>query len=101
MLNDYTIPIDHGQGSMKLQKLLKTLNKYLNAEGQQKREKDEGLSEVLKKLKKKELKLQERIEAEKDEDERRILEQEMLIVHGQREKGIALLSEIRGRGQGD
>jgi len=84
---------------MKLKKLLKKLNGYLQEDHQQKREKDEGLSKVLKKLKKKEMKLKRDIEDEKDETERKLLEQELLIVHGQREKGIAMLSEMRGRSQ--
>jgi len=82
---------------MKLKKLLKKLNDYLHEEEQQQQDRDEGLASVLKKLKRKELKLQEEIEAEMDELERKFLEQELKIVHSQREKGIRLLSEMRGR----
>ena len=84
---------------MKLKKLLKKLNDYLHEEEQQQQDRDEGLASVLKKLKRKELKLQEEIEAEMDELERKFLEQELKIVHSQREKGIRLLSEMRGRNQ--
>jgi len=82
---------------MKLKKLLKKLDVFLHAEEQQRRDKDEALAEVLKKLKKKEMKLQEAIDLESDEVERKFLEQELKIVHSQREKGIGLLSEMRGR----
>ena len=84
---------------MKLKKLLKKLNDYLHEEEQQQHDRDDGLARVLKKLKKKELKLQEKIETEMDELERKFLEQELKIVHSQREKGIRLLSEMRGRNQ--
>jgi len=76
-------------------KLLKKLKSYLNAEAEQLQHEDEGLSKVLKKLKKKEGHLKELIAAEKDAEEREILEQELNIVHSQRKKGIGLLSEIR------
>ncbi len=82
---------------MKLKKLLKKLNVFLHAEEQLQHDKDEALANVLKKLKKKEMKLQEEIDLETDEVERKFLEQELKIVHSQREKGIGLLSEIRGR----
>jgi len=82
---------------MKLSKLLKRLNDHLNMEKQQEHDRDEGLCKVLKKLKKKELKLHKKIEAEMDEDERRLLEQELQIVHSQREKGIRILSGMRGK----
>lgn len=84
---------------MKLKKLLKKLGVYLHEDRQKTSEKLDGLSRVLKKLKKKEQKLQAEVEAEAGEAERKLLEQELKIVHGQREKGIALLSEMRGRGE--
>ncbi|OIO69616.1 MAG: hypothetical protein AUJ57_09020 [Zetaproteobacteria bacterium CG1_02_53_45] len=82
---------------MKLRKLLKKLNDYLNEDEKQLQDKDDGLSSVLKKLKIKEMDIQHKIEIEMDEDERKFLEQELKIVHSQREKGIHLLSEMRGR----
>lgn len=82
---------------MKLQKMLKKLDSYLHEDKKKEREEYEELSRLLKKLKKKEMKLQKEIDKEKDDEERRLLEQELKIVHGQREKGVALLSEIRGR----
>jgi hypothetical protein len=80
---------------MKLKKLLKKLNSYFDQSAEQKLQADEGLSKVLKKLKRKELKLQEEIKLAIDEEEREMLEQELKIVHSQRKKGIALLSEAR------
>ena len=85
---------------MKLRKLLKKLNDYLHEEEKQLHDKDESLARVLKKLKNKELDIQHKIEIEMDESERKFLEQELKIVHSQREKGIRLLSDIRGRRSG-
>jgi len=80
---------------MKFNKLLKKLKLYLDADAEQLQQEDEGLSKVLKKLKKKEQALQSAIEKERDDEERELLEQELNIVHSQRKKGIGLLSEIR------
>ncbi len=80
-------------------KLLKKLNSYINAEAEQLQHEDEGLSKVLKKLKKKEKHLDALIGAEKDAEEREMLEQELKIVHSQRKKGIELLSRVRQEGK--
>jgi len=82
---------------MKLKKLLNQLNVFLHADEQLQQDKDEALAKVLKKLKKKEMKLQEAVYLLPDGDERKFLEQELKIVHSQRKKGIGLLSEMRGR----
>jgi len=82
---------------MRLNKLLKKLDVFLHAEKQQLNDEEDALAKVLKKLKKKELKLQEAIDQEEDEEECKFLEQELKIVHSQRKKGIGLLSELRGR----
>jgi len=52
---------------MKLKKLLKKLNFFLHADKQLQHDKDEALANVLKKLKKKEMKLQEELDLETDE----------------------------------
>jgi len=76
-------------------KLLKKLKSYMNAEAEHLQQEDEGLSKVLKKLKKKESHLKELVAAESDADEREMLEQELKVVHSQRKKGISLLSSVR------
>jgi len=80
---------------MKFKKLLKKLKTYLDADAEKLQKKDDGLSKVLKKLKKKERQLKALMEAEQDKDERELLEQELKVVHSQREKGIDLLSQTR------
>ena len=65
---------------MKFNKLLKKLKSYMDADVEQLQQKDEGLSKVLKKLKKKENHLKELIASEADADEREMLEQELNVV---------------------
>ena len=79
-------------------KLLKKLKAYMNADAENLKQQDEGLSKVLKKLKKKEKHLKRLIAAMADGEEREMLEQELKVVHSQRKKGIALLSSLRKRG---
>ena len=80
---------------MKLKKLLKKLNAHIDKKKEQDMQAAEGLSKVLKKLKRKEQKLQKQLENESDADERELTEQELKIVHSQRKKGIQLLSDLR------
>ena len=86
---------------MKLKKLLKKLNAYFDQTAEQKLQTDEGLSKVLKKLKRKEQQLQSALEQECNAEESELLEQELQIVHSQRKKGIALLSEIRKKNEAE
>jgi len=79
-------------------KLLKKLKSYMDADAEKLQQEDEGLTKVLKKLKKKELHLKALIAAEKDKDDREMLEQELKIVHSQRKKGVKLLSSLRKTG---
>lgn len=80
---------------MKIKKLLKRLSSYLDQSNDQLREQDDGLSKVLKKLKKKQTIIVEQIASEMNDVKREKLEQNLKIVRSQRKKGIALLSEIR------
>ena len=80
---------------MGFNKLLKKLKSYMDADAEQLQQEDEGLSKVLKKLKKKENHLKELIASEADADEREMLEQELNVIHSQRKKGIELLARVR------
>jgi hypothetical protein len=80
---------------MEFKKLLKKLKLYMDADAEQLQQEDEGLSKVLKKLKKKENHLKELVASEADTDEREILEQELNVIHSQRKKGIELLARVR------
>jgi hypothetical protein len=83
---------------MNFNKLLKKLKSYMDADTEQLQQEDEGLSKVLKKLKKKENLLKEEIAAETDDEERELMEQELKVIHSQRKKGIELLSSLRKTG---
>ncbi len=80
---------------MKLKKLLKKLNAHIDRKREQDMQAADGLAKVLKKLKRKELKLQKQLENESETDDRELIEQELKIVHSQRKKGIQLLSDLR------
>ena len=80
---------------MKLKRLMQKIKSYLDAGAGELQKEDEGLTKVLKKLKKKELNLKTLIAAEKDKDDREMLEQELKIVHSQRKKGVKLLAQVR------
>jgi len=79
----------------KIKKSLNKLKAYMDADAEQLRNEDDGLSKVLKKLKKKERCLKELIATEKDQEEHEMLEQELKVIHSQRKKGIELLATVR------
>lgn len=83
---------------MKFRKLLKKLKAYMDVDSEELQQKDESLSKVLKKLKREELLLKEKIISKSDDDERELLEQHLKVIHSQRKKGITLLSTLRKEG---
>lgn len=80
---------------MKLKKILKAVNSYFDLAGTLSQEQEKGLVKVLKKLKKKELSLQEKVVTETDSSELKYLKQALKVIHLQRKKGIQLLSIMR------
>ena len=86
---------------MKLKKLLKKLNAHIDKKKEQDMQAAEGLSKVLKKLKRKEMKLRSQLENEKDLEEQELIEQELKIVHSQRKKGIQMLADLRKKSEED
>ena len=80
---------------MKLKHMLENLSGMLQPEARQKKDYREKLKTLLKNLKKKEMKLREKLEAATDERKRNRLEKELEIVHTQRKKGIQALEESR------
>ncbi len=78
---------------MKLKTLLKQL-KYFYSDRELFQSQEEGLSSVMKKLKKKEVKLMLQISSEADDEERELLEQELSVVHLQARKGNELLARM-------
>ncbi|ATX81502.1 hypothetical protein Ga0123462_0632 [Mariprofundus ferrinatatus] len=80
---------------MKLKKLLKQLESLFDADRERLQEKEKGLVRVLKNLEERERKLEVKISAEIDDEERELLGQELSIVQLQRQKGALLLTRIR------
>lgn len=82
---------------MKVRKLLKKLQRLLDAEYREQVVRRDSLKKVLKKLRKRRDLLQEALARAKSEKERRLIREELDIIRFQREKGLALLREISQR----
>lgn len=80
---------------MKTKKLLARLTDFMNKDRNAQREELEHIREVLKKLKKKELRLREKLDEDPDEEERRELEGKLEVVHAQRTKGLERVKTLR------
>jgi predicted nucleic acid-binding Zn-ribbon protein len=80
---------------MSVTDLLDKLGDMLQPEASKKKHYRKQLKALLKDLKKKEVKLKEKLEATEDERKRNRLEKEIEIVHTQRKKGIAALEESK------
>jgi predicted nucleic acid-binding Zn-ribbon protein len=80
---------------MKTKKLLEKLANFMNKDRAAQSEELVCIRAVLKKLKTKERRLREKLDAASDEDERRELEGKLQVVHAQRQKGLERVREIR------
>jgi predicted nucleic acid-binding Zn-ribbon protein len=80
---------------MKTKKLLEKLANFMDKDRATQSEELLCIRAVLKKLKTKERRLREKLEAAPDEDERRELEGKLQVVHAQRQKGLERVREIR------
>ncbi|MEH6579929.1 MAG: hypothetical protein V7731_22985 [Amphritea sp.] len=78
---------------MKTRRLIDKLKHFFDADLRAQQEQRESLKEVLDKLKSKEHELKDRLEREKNPEERERLEKKITLVHTQRKKGVALLKE--------
>jgi len=82
---------------MGLNNLLDKLGDMLQPEAREKKGYRKKLKALLKDLKRKEMKLKDKLEATDDERKRNRLEKELEIVHTQRKKGIESLAETKKR----
>lgn len=82
---------------MKRKKLLKTLSAYLDMEERSQRKHRDELKDLLKQLKQKKIKLEEKLQHEKDERKRKRLSKELEIIRAQREKGLQALQDLMER----
>ncbi|MET0106161.1 MAG: hypothetical protein ABW072_13615 [Sedimenticola sp.] len=80
---------------MKTPKLIKRVNEYLDASKNKQREQKESIKEILKKLKKKERALKEKLGKEKSAKNKKRLQQDLDIIFAQRKKGLKALKKLK------
>lgn len=80
---------------MKSNKLLETLKDYMGVERRAQIEKYDSIKQVLKKLKKKENVLKDKLKKERDEKAHNRLKKEMDVLSAQRKKGVKILKELK------
>jgi hypothetical protein len=80
---------------MKRKRLLKTLTDMLDMEGYKQRKHRDELKILLKKLRKKEVELKEKLQLEKDVRKQKRLKKECDIVKAQRTKGVMALRGLK------
>lgn len=80
---------------MKAPKLLKIVNRFLSANKNKQSEHTKCFKDVLKKLKKKEIDLKDKLKKESNEKNRKQIKKELAIVHAQRRKGIEAIKKLK------
>ncbi|MBC8210049.1 MAG: hypothetical protein H8E21_03205 [Gammaproteobacteria bacterium] len=85
---------------MARKKLLKRLADFFDMDVRAREQRKEELSELLTRLKQKEVSLKEELEQEKKENAIKKLEQKIDVVHTQRKKGVKILLELRNELEG-
>lgn len=79
----------------KTQTMLKALQHLLDRNRRNKKVKQAHLREVLSDLRKRQRKLEQKLQDAPEKDKRRKLEAELAVVHAQRAKGIALCRSLK------
>jgi len=80
---------------MKATKLLEKLKNYMGAERRAQLAKYDSIKRVLKKLKKKENALKDKLKKEQDESTLKQLKKEMDVLSAQRNKGVKMLKTLK------
>ncbi len=80
---------------MATNKLLEKLSIFLGAERRAQVTKYDSIKQVLKKLKKKQHALKDKLKKEHDEKTRKGLKKEISVISAQRKKGIKILKELK------
>ena len=76
---------------MKQKKLLEKLRIFFDSDARERKKQRSDVKDILKKLKKRERHLKEKLEDEKDKEKRNRIQQKIDVVYAQRKKGIALI----------
>jgi len=80
---------------MKTPKLLKIVKRFLSADKTEQYKKIKCFKEILKKLKKKEIILKNKLEQEQDNNKQGQLEKNLAIIYAQRCKGVDAIKELK------
>ncbi len=80
---------------MKLTKIQEQLGNLLRADQRAKAKEKAAIKELLVKLKKKEHHLRDKLAASETTEQRKKIETKLAVCHAQREKGVALLRQIK------
>jgi len=80
---------------MDIQKLLSKLQRLLDADRREQVAKRNSLKKVLKKLRKRRDTLQQELAGIEDDGDRRQILEQIQVLNAQRQKGVALLRELR------
>ncbi len=80
---------------MKTPKLFKMAQQYLDGDAKNVKDQKACIKEILKKLKKKERSLKEKLTTEKSDKEKKRIEQDLSIIFAQRKKGLKTLKTLK------
>jgi hypothetical protein len=79
---------------MKQKKLLDKLKTFFDSDIREREKQKSDIKDILKKLKKRERKLKEKLDAENDSGKCKRFQQEIDVIYAQRTKGIKLIKEL-------
>ncbi len=79
---------------MKQKKLLDKLKTFFDSDTREREKQKSDIKDILKKLKKRERKLKEKRDNEKNTDKRKHFQKEIDVIYTQRKKGIKLIKEL-------
>ncbi len=79
---------------MKQQKLLDKLKTFFDSDTREREKQKSDIKNILKKLKKRERKLKEKLGNENNAEKRKRFQQEIDVIYAQRKKGIKLIKEL-------
>jgi len=80
---------------MKTKKLLSKMADFLSSDRRAQQEHVGSIKAVLKKLKKKERDLRDKLEGERDPEKRAEIDAKLRVIYAQRTKGVAILKGLR------
>jgi len=78
---------------MKQKKLLEKLKTFFDSDARERKKQKSDVKDILKKLKKRERNLKEKLESEDNVDKRNRIQKKIDVVYAQRKKGIKLIKE--------